>query len=235
VDWFGSRGYLLTSKDFLEPFFNRAGTFACTGVSETAAWAEKKLAARRTASTFLAFDSCARAARALEDSGYRTVDTMTILASNGPLSGAGGARATIVTPPSAGEWTRAYLEAFYGGQELAPGVAPIVRGLLKARAATLLGASVQGKTAGVLAIFRTEGLAGVYCVGTVPEYRRQGVAETLLHRAKEISDKEGRKLILQSLSSDGSEGYYTRRGFVPVYSKRMLWKQNSNAIQKKPR
>jgi GNAT superfamily N-acetyltransferase len=234
VNWFGSKGYLLTSQDFREPFFNRAGTFACEGVSETAAWAEKELTSRGMSSTFLAFDSCARAARALEDSGYKPFDTMTVLISNGRVGGEGAAQAKIIASPSAESWTRAYLAAFYGGQDLAACVTDTVRTLLKARAATLLEARFHDETAGVLAIFRTRGLAGVYCLGTVPEHRRKGVAETLLQRAKEIADEEGRKLILQSLSSEGSEGYYTKRGFVPLYSKRMLRKQNSNAIERKP-
>jgi GNAT superfamily N-acetyltransferase len=234
VNWFGSKGYLLTSGDFREPFFNRAGTFACKGVSETAAWAEKKLAARGMGSTFLVFDSCARATRALEDSGYKPFDTMTVLVSNGPVGGEGAAQAKIIASPSADSWTRAYLGAFYGGQELAASVAPIVRGLLKTRTTTLLEARLHDETAGVMAIFRTGGLAGVYCLGTVPEHRKKGIAERLLQSAKEIADREGRKLILQSLSSDGSEGYYTKRGFVPLYSKRMVRKQDSNAFERKP-
>ena len=231
LDWFGSKGYLLTSEDFREPFFNRAGTLTCTGVDETAKWAGKKLAAHGMDSTFLAFDSCARAANALEDSGYKQVDRMTVLLSKGPVGTESASQTAIVSPPSADSWTRAYLGAFYGDQELAACVAPIVGRLLKARSATLLEGRIQGETAGVLAIFRTEGLAGVYCLGTVPERRRLGVAETLLHRAKEIAEREGRKLVLQSLASDGAEGYYKKRGFIALYSKRMLCKENSNAIK----
>jgi len=229
--WFGSSGYLLTSDELTEPFFNRAGALACAGVNEVAAWAEQKLAARGSDVTITVFDSCHRAASALEASGYKPADTMTVLLSNGPVAAEGTPQAAIVARPSAESWTRAYLGAFYGDQRLASSVTPIVSRLMKVRAATLLEARVGGEAAGVLAIFRTKGLAGVYCVGTVPEHRRRGVAGSLLARAREIAEAEGRELILQSLASDGSERYYLRRGFVALYSKRLLSKENSNAIK----
>jgi len=89
------------------------------------------------------------------------------------------------------------------------------------------------ETAGVLAIFRTEGLAGVYCVGTVPKHRRRGVAGALLSKAEAIAGNEGRRLILQSLASDVSARFYLERGFKALYCKQLLSKENSNAKKKK--
>jgi ribosomal protein S18 acetylase RimI-like enzyme len=230
--WFGPNGYLLASDDFREPFFNRAGTLACTEVTGTAGWAEKKFATRGLDSTLTVFDTCNRAGGELENRGYRPIDTMTVLLADRPVATEASPQTAIVPSRSTDGWTRAYLEAFYGDQELAVVVTPIVSRLLKARTVTLLEAKIHSETAGVLAIYRTKGLAGVYCVGTVPECRRLGVAGMLLHRAKEIAKDEGRVLILQSLASDGSEGFYRKRGFVPLYSKRMLTKESSNAIKK---
>jgi len=230
--WFGPSGYLLTSEDFGESFFNRAGALTCAGVGGTAAWAEKKLADVRMDSTVLVYASCVRATQVLEDSGYRPVDSMTVLLSNRPMETGSAVQPRIITQPPADRWTRAYLEAFYGDGKLRASVTPIVIGLLNVRAVTLLEARIGGETAGVMAIFRTKGLAGVYCLGTVPRYRRRGVATGLLQRAKEIAEAEGRKLILQSLASEGAERFYLERGFIPLYSKHILLKKNSNALRK---
>ena len=91
------------------------------------------------------------------------------------------------------------------------------------------------ETAGVLAIFRTEGLAGVYCVGTVPQHRRKGVAASLLSNAKAIAGAEGRHLFLQSLASDGTLRYYLQRGFRVLYSKQLLSRRETSNANKKER
>ena len=73
-----------------------------------------------------------------------------------------------------------------------------------------------------MAMFRTRGIAGAYCVGTVPEFRKKGVATALLARARQIATEEGRSLILQTLNSDGVLQFYLRRGFEVIYSKKVL-------------
>lgn len=233
VQWISSSGYLLTSREIREPFFNRAGSLTCAGVGRTAAWAEKKLALIGIDPTVTVFDSCAPASSALAAVGYKPVDRMAVLISRGSIRADNPLRVSVNTRPSAEGWSRAYLEAFYGEQSLASLITPTVRRLLRTEAVTLMEARIGGRTAGVLALFRTRGLAGAYCVGTVPEHRRRGVAALLLARARAIADAEGRKLILQSLASDGTEGYYLERGFVRLYYKQMLTKESSNAIHKK--
>jgi len=197
------------------------------------AWAEDRLIARGMAPTITIFGSCTRAATGLTDSGYRSADKMTVLLSKSLEESASPAQVAINERPDANSWTRAYLEAFYGDQELAPHVTLIVARLQKLNAVTLLEAMVGDRSAGVLAIFRTEGLAGVYCVGTIPGHRRKGVAASLLSNAKVIARAEGRRLVLQSLTSDGSLRYYLQRGFRVLYSKQLLSRgETSNANNK---
>jgi GNAT superfamily N-acetyltransferase len=191
------------------------------------------LIAHNMGSTITIFASCAEAVRGLEASGYRPADTMTVLLSNDSAKSVFTGQVTINEKPAPDIWTRAYLEAFYGDQELAPHVTSIVARLLKLKAATLLEARVGDDAAGVLAILRTAGLAGVYCVGTIPEHRRKGVAATLLSRARAIAGAEGRRLFVQSLASDGTSHYYLERGFRVLYSKQLMSKESSYANKKK--
>ena len=102
----------------------------------------------------------------------------------------------------------------------------VARRLVRNRSATLLEARLDGTVAGVLAVFRTRRLAGIYCVGTVPKFRRRGVAGALLDRAAEIAASEGRRLILQTLKSDGVEDFYSKRGFVDLYRKTFLRRES---------
>jgi len=226
LSWARNDCYLLTSEEFTEPFFNRTGALSCDGVARAASWAEEELRARRLPSTVLVFESCVGGANVLRASGYRAVDTMHVLVSKGTISGSRGTEPAVYASSSAGPWVNAYLRAFYGSEELAGSVTPIARRLLKAKATTLLEAKVRGRVAGTLAIFRTGGLAGVYCVGTVPEFRKMGVATRLLSRAREIADAEGRQLILQTLASDGAELFYSQRGFERLYSKMIMEKES---------
>ncbi|MDG7006913.1 MAG: GNAT family N-acetyltransferase [Nitrososphaerota archaeon] len=217
--WHG-KGYLLTSDTLKEPFFNRAGALTCGAARSTATWAEGALRPSGIDSTVLVFDSCP-AAKGLLALGYRQTDTMTVLLSTAPVK-EGKAELEVGPSTDPNSWAIAYLRSFYGDETLAGVVRPIISSLQDSRAVTLLEARGSEGMAGVLALFRTQGIAGAYCVGTVPEFRRMGVATALLARAGQIASEEGRSLILQTLSSDGVLQFYLRRGFVAMYSKKVL-------------
>jgi GNAT superfamily N-acetyltransferase len=176
-------------------------------------------------STVLLFEDCTEGVESLFRSGYKVVDTMTVMSSEG-IAAERESHARIRMARSAQDWAAAYLLAFYGNEDLIRIVRPIVGRLLRTKEATLFEAKVGRKTAGVMAVFRTEGLAGVYCLGTVPEYRGSGVASGFLSSARELADSEGRKLVLQTLASDGAYAFYHRRGFAKLYAKLMMQKES---------
>ena len=215
-------GYLLSSDALREPFFNRAGALTCRGTVGTAEWAERYFGGSGMSTTFVAFASCA-SLDLLRSSGYVQVDRMNVLVSKGPAREVGDERGTVRASP--GSWTAAYLRSFYGDEELTGTVKPIVVSILKDRAATLLERRAGGETAGVIALFRTQGVLGVYCVGTLPEHRRQGIATALLAKARQVAEKEGRSLVLQTLASEGAIQLYLDNGFEPMYDKVVLEKR----------
>ena len=214
--WRGD-GYLLTSTELKEPFFNRGGSLTCGGVLAAAGWTGEALSRRGVDSTFLALESCSAVERLLS-AGYRQVDAMKVLYSKGPLPGSGD----VETSSSAERWTSAYLRSFYGDEGIADVVGPIVASLLKKKEVTLLESKTGAETTGVQALYRTRGLAGVYCVGTVPEHRNKGAATRLLGRARSIASDEGRTMILQTLESDGVLQFYLERGFEVLYTKLVM-------------
>jgi GNAT superfamily N-acetyltransferase len=224
LTWY-RHGYLLSSEDLREPFFNRAGTLSCRGVVGTATWAERRLSRRGMGCTTMAFDSCKEVQKLLT-SGYRQVDTMTVFLSTSPIKGANIAQEVEMSTDSH-RWTATYLRSFYGSEDLAGVISPIVESLLKTRGVTLLESGADGSIAGVLALFRTPAIIGVYCVGTLSEHRNQGVATGLLAKAKQIADSEGRAMILQSLGSEGAGSFYLDKGFEPMYRKLILEKSSN--------
>jgi ribosomal protein S18 acetylase RimI-like enzyme len=223
LSWKGD-GYLLSSEVFKESFFNRAGSLTCRSLPGTAPWAELGFSRRGLDTTLLAFDSCKCVSTLLRD-GYRRVDAMTVLLSKARIVDARPHPVGASKDP--GSWTSAYLRSFYGDVGLTDAVEPIVSSLSKSKYVTFLESRIAGAVAGVSALFRTPGLVGVYCVGTVPEHRNQGVATSLLADARRIADSEERNLILQSLKSDRALSFYTDRGFEKLHTKLVL-KKSSN-------
>ncbi len=120
------------------------------------------------------------------------------------------------------EWVSAYLRSFYGdgGQEAE--VEAAARRAAKDKDASLVLARRGKEVVGEMALFRHGGLLGAYCVGTVPEYRRSGVASGMLSYASGQAEEQGLTLVLQTFAEDHVEGFYLKRGFRAIYSKFVL-------------
>ena len=222
LEWVAEDAYLLSSKELPEVFYNRGGLLSCSSIASLES-IEEKLGASRARPALMVFDSCRRATRILDSSGYLREDVMTVMAATGKRNDAAGVE--VGRAKSAEVWAEAYLKAFYDDLGLLPTVRRIVKPLLGNGSTTLFEAKLDGEVAGTLAAYRTERMLGVYCVGTVPGFRRRGVADALLARARELALTEGRTVILQSLESDGVVTFYLRRGFRVQYRKVLMTKK----------
>lgn len=228
VKCLGKSAYVLTSSTFREPFFNRACFLECSAVPNHLAEAEKLLRRSGMPLTVTVNQSCSSARKTLTNSGYRTSETMIsmVLSRHPRIVGNAEVRVREMSARTVDEWAEAYLLSFYEDRTLLPHTSRVVRRLVRNRSASLLEARLGKAVAGVLAVFRTPRLAGVYCVGTVPSFRRKGVAGALLAQASEIAAAEGRRMMLQTLTSDDAEGFYKKRGFVELYRKQFMEKQS---------
>lgn len=220
LDWTDKDAYVLKSTEFPEPFFNRAGLLGCRSAPRSL---ERLTMRRPPADPVTIFGSCDVARRVLFRSGYRRVDRMTVLGLSRPSFRVN--HDLVVSRVAAGqaeEWSRVYLASFYGSVRSLPTVVRVVKRLVRSSGSTLLLGEIQGRAAGGLAIHRTRGFAGVYCVGTLPRYREMGVAGTLISRAHAIASSEGRRLILQTLESEAAEDFYLAGGFRRLYVKDIM-------------
>ncbi|MCL4435274.1 MAG: GNAT family N-acetyltransferase [Thaumarchaeota archaeon] len=81
-------------------------------------------------------------------------------------------------------------------------------------------ASLSGEPAGCAALYSKNGVGGVYSVGTLPKFRRRGVATALLKTVVQRSKALGNNsTILQVFSEEGPVTLYRHNGFELRYSK----------------
>lgn len=228
VDWLDKNAYLLFSDDFDEYFFNRGGFLQLTPASRLSIEPmEKEFKARKRRPHLLLqsdyLDS--KLLRTMEERGYRIADQMAVLEMGDPSFALNPSlEVTQITEGQAGEWAEVYLDSFYGDQGQIQAVTAIARSLTQAKDAGLLLGRMEGKPAGTAAIFRTEKVCGVYCVGTHSGWRRKRVANTMLEHCYRVAESEGRRLILQTILSDSVEGLYTKVGFRRAYLKELFVK-----------
>ncbi len=75
----------------------------------------------------------------------------------------------------------------------------------------------DGVPAGCAALYRKNGRAGLYCLGTVSQLRRKGLANDILATAASLSNN----LFLQTLGSEGLLPFYGKAGFTVAYAKKI--------------
>jgi GNAT superfamily N-acetyltransferase len=221
--WISRDCYILTSRDLAEPFFNRACLLSCDAMEKKVRKVEESFRVAGLVPHLTFFESCRSLPRMLNKEGYTLVDTM-IIQKAGAQHIPENQEVTIREAGirDVGTWTKTYLRSFYGELSLEPEVVRIVNRLAGTKEVTLLIAELDGSTSGVTALYRTPGLLGLYCLGTLPKRRGRGVARSLLGWSQEIARDEKRHLILQSLASEETEPFYSRFGFKRLYTKDML-------------
>jgi predicted N-acetyltransferase YhbS len=226
VRWIGGTSYVMRTSDFQEYFFNRAGCIICLSFQDVIPRIESWLSELGRAACFSLQDECRDASTELESLGYVTFDKMSVMQLDSPRFKAATSLTILqgkeVTPA---DWAATYCLSFYGHARAQEKVSMIARSLGKDSSVTLFAGERHGKVLGVLAAYRTPGLFGVYCIGTLGEHRREGIAGSLILEASKVAWAEGRLLILQTIVSDGVEEYYTKGGFRRLYQKRLMMRE----------
>lgn len=230
VRWAGETSYVMLSSDFDEYFFNRAGFVDCRGGQDTIPKIEAEFEALARPPCFSLQEDCREVAAILESRGYATFDQMSVMQLDQPRFKT-AAEVTVSSGQEVGtaEWATAYSLSFYGDLSVRDLVSPIAERLRAEPSVTLFAGEKDGKTLGVLAAFRTHGLFGVYCVGSLGKHRNMGVAGSLIQEASRMASAEGRLLILQTIFSDNMEDFYTRGGFHRLYLKQLMRREASGS------
>jgi GNAT superfamily N-acetyltransferase len=220
----------MLSPNFDEYFFNRAGFVDCRGGQDAIPKIEAEFKALARPFCFSVQEECKEVAAMLESRGYATFDKMSVMQLDQPkFKTALGLTVLSGQEIGTAEWAAVYSLSFYGGLRMQDSVSAITERLRMDPAVTLFAGERDGKTLGVLAVFRTPGLLGVYCVGTLGEHRRLGVAGSLIHEACRMASAEGRLLILQTIASEEVDDFYARGGFRRLYMKQLMRREASGS------
>ena len=231
TSWLDENSYVMLSEEFDEYFFNRGGLVrldAARFADEIRRMEEKFTDASRRPYLFVQNHSLPPTVpETLAKEHYRVVDQMSVMeaAKSLPFRVNPDVRVEVdLDRRQAEEWTTTYLDAFYGERGPLAVVTRIVEKVSSVKEASLVLATLRGQPAGVLALFRTGEICGVYCVGTSPGSRGAHVASTMLKVAMDVAAGERRKLVLQTILSDSVEALYTKLGFERLYLKDLFAK-----------
>lgn len=239
--WVSKNGYAIFSDEFKgEDFYNRGGFLGAERVPEDAVEAiEKEFAKRKRSRSCVVVEEGRpwdKVRSSLSKRGYAVADRMLVMEARGKAKTSPNpeVEVTVVSPSSRGkelqEWTRVYLQAFYGDQRLSDTVNRIMRKAVKDRKVSAILARVGKTAAGCAVMYRSAGaVAGAYCIGTAPSFRGRGVAATMVRLMRDLAQGEKRRLVLQTLASDSAEGFYLKQGFGLAYTKTFFERRHRKA------
>jgi ribosomal protein S18 acetylase RimI-like enzyme len=244
--WVSKNCYAIFSDTFKDEFFfNRGGFLGVEKVPEDAVEAmEREFAKKKGRAPAIFVEEGRpwdRLRSSLQSRGYVAADRMLVMESrlrverDPPTNPA--VAVAVVGSRSGGrdlqDWTRTYLQAFYGNQRLYDKVNRIMGKVVKDKKSSVVLARIAKAPVGCAAMFRTAGgVAGAYCIGTAPGFRGRGVAAAVVKFMQGVTKDEGRKLVLQTLASDSVEGFYRKQGFDEVYSKTLFERRARKAHTK---
>jgi N-acetylglutamate synthase-like GNAT family acetyltransferase len=225
--WLGRGAYYIMSADFPEPLFNHATVFG----ADLDAKAVMKFAlegfrkARVPPSFFVIDDPHFAVLRSkLDRAGFLPLDRMEVMTAKARRPEQGCSVEVLQVGSNTHEWAEAYVRSFYGDGGPLSQVEATVENAIKDKAVSLMLAKRRGKVVGEMALCRSGELLGAYCVGTLPEHRRSGVASGMLNHALRTAEEQGLSLVLQTFAADDLEAFYVSRGFIRVYEKLVLSK-----------
>jgi hypothetical protein len=197
---------LLNSRLEGDYFFNRASVSGCP---------DPAAAARRIAKTFwqkgldcYLYDSD----HSLAGKGFDQIDTMYVLRAGS--SGAAGKKVVRIDRSLLPVWIDMFYRSF-----AVPEWKGEVERIVNANFDELeLLLSYDGKVpAGCAALYVKNGMTGLYCLGTVSQLRKKGLANDILATAVRLHDN----LFLQTLGSEGLLPFYEKAGFTVACTKRI--------------
>jgi GNAT superfamily N-acetyltransferase len=203
-----------------DPFFNRLNV-RCKE-SEMLERAEREFTQMRV-KPFVHSLSNEKLKAELQKRGYVVYDTMSVLLHEGryAIKHAPDISVERATSDRVGEWADVFCAAF-DAEGWKDEVWRRVHDAFDRM--QLFVAYLRNSPVGCTALFESNSLLGLYCLGTLERYRGRGIATALLSVAAEIAKENDLKLFLQSFRSEGFVNYYVKRGFTQIYTKDIFTK-----------
>jgi GNAT superfamily N-acetyltransferase len=114
-------------------------------------------------------------------------------------------------------WTRIFCDA-YDCQEWATSVRSILENSLSS-----VDYYMDESNSSCMALYEKNSILGLYCLGTIPNKRRQGTARSLIDYALyEVNSRNLEFLMLETYEKDNLLKFYSNLGFDSIYTKKIF-------------
>ena len=150
----------------------------------------------------------------LEKKEFKQIDTMYVLVKSNRDTEVVSGKTVVVDRELLPIWIDVFCRAFY-----VPEWKPEVEKIITANAGkmTLLLSYKKKTPAGCAALYATNGLTGMYCLGTIKEMRGMGLARQTLQNAAQMFES----IFLQTLATEELLPFYRKAGFKVAYAKKI--------------
>lgn len=122
-----------------------------------------------------------------------------------------------ITPGDISIWTRIFCDA-YNCQEWAKSIHAILENSLSS-----VDYYIDESHSSCMALYAKNSVLGLYCLGTIPNRRRQGAARSLIDFALyEVNSRKLEFLMLETYEKDNLLKFYSNLGFDILYTKKIF-------------
>ncbi len=203
-----------------DPFFNRLTEIDCKDLDSIIKEAENTFKSINVKPFIHSIDQELK--RKLEEHNYILFDKISVLLleSAYTIKGVKGIEVKKVSKDDLEQWVNVYSIAF-DTQSYKYEIYNRLKGL---NALDLYIADIKGVIVGCMALLPSKHLVGLYALGVLPDYRRLGVASTLIRYAYDYAHANNLDLFLQTCLSKNTLNYYIKHGFVQLYIKEIYTK-----------
>jgi N-acetylglutamate synthase-like GNAT family acetyltransferase len=217
-------------------FFNRLNPFTCYDTTVVIEEAVRVCKRRGTDCYVHIHDKKSSDESSLLQAGFELIDTMQILKAESDKFEHENDKIKVVRADLASihNWVDTFCKSF-DVLEWKPEVSKIIHlhfdKLILLLA--LIHVSTHPQVGGCAALYASHGVMGVYCLGTISDFRGLGLAKTMVGSSLEIARQQGiNPLFLQTFTNDGLRRFYKKLGFHNVYKKKIYAsKRNSQEVE----
>ncbi len=203
-----------------DPFFNRLTEINCKDLDNIIEEAENVFKSINVRPFIHCMDQNLK--RRLEERNYILFDKISVLLLESAyiIKGVKGIAIKKISKDDLMQWINIYSIAF----DAEDYKSELYNRLKDLNSLDLYIATIKGVITGCMALLPSTHLVGLYSLGVLPNYRRLGVASTLIRYAYDYAYSNNLDLFLHACLSKSMLNYYIKHGFVQLYIKEIYTK-----------
>lgn len=151
----------------------------------------------------------------LQQQGFSKHDTLHVLIKKSQVQNCNKVRK--ISDDEIPLWSEIFCESFYCHEWKSEIISILQRTILHADY------YVDDSNSGCTVLYQSDGILGLYCLGTIPSARKKGIASSIVEFAcAEAASRNLQFLMLETYGRDNLRKFYSELGFEEVYSKEVF-------------